>query len=109
MRIIWQVVYADKTFSILGSRSCFATLSNSFLLLLACAPTLSDTKQVLVILSRWTIILREQSVLFQNMRLGLLRLDSVLKAGLEKVFTQQPHVATSMYRSLPGDDPLSID
>lgn len=76
-----------------------------FLLLLACAPSLNDTNKVLMILSRWTIILREQSVLFHDMRLGLLRLDSVLQLGLERVFYQQPYVVTSMTRSLPGNEP----
>lgn len=58
-----------------GSRGCFAAISNFILLLLVQVPTGSLARETLSILVRWVIILREQGVLFSDMRLGLLRLD----------------------------------
>lgn len=45
--------------------------------------------------------MREQTALFHNMRLGLLRLDAVLRLGLGKVFCMPEHVQESVRRELP--------
>lgn len=85
-----------------GSRGCFATISNLILLLLVVAPTAVLAKEVLAVLARWVIIMREQSVMFHNMHLGLLRLDAVFRLGLEKAFSLPAHVRESIQHQLPA-------
>ncbi|KAI5460944.1 hypothetical protein BGZ63DRAFT_357995 [Mariannaea sp. PMI_226] len=80
---------------------CFATISNLIMLLLLLAPTAASAKEVLAVLARWVIILREQSIVFNNMQLGLLRLDAIFRLGLAKAFRFSTHVADSVHRELP--------
>ncbi len=49
-------------------------------------PTASLARELVAILARWTSMMREQSVTFDQMRLGLLRLDTFLLLGLERTF-----------------------
>jgi hypothetical protein len=58
------------------------------------------------LLTRWAIVLREQSLVFDNMRLALLQLDAVLQVGLHKVFRMAPHVRASIERQLPKPSAL---
>lgn len=85
-----------------GCRGCFATISNLILLLLVLAPNAAWAKEILAVLARWVIIMREQSITFSNMHLGLLRLDAVFRLGLEKAFSFPPHVKDSIQRELPA-------
>ncbi|KAL6354399.1 hypothetical protein LRP88_11730 [Fusarium phalaenopsidis] len=94
--------YDMNSFSRSWSRGCFATISNLILLLLVVAPTAVSAKEVLAVLARWVIIMREQSVMFHNMHLGLLRLDAVFRLGLEKAFSLPAHVRESIQHQLPA-------
>ncbi|KAH8687035.1 fungal-specific transcription factor domain-containing protein [Ilyonectria robusta] len=86
----------------LRASACFATISNFILLLLVQAPTSKVAGELLAILARWIMILRDQSVTFTFIRLGLLRLDSVLWVGLENSFRFPAHVKQALQ-----NDPLS--
>lgn len=53
------------------------------------------------ILDRWVQTLREQSVTFDQMQLGLLRLDTMVWLGLDKIFECSPNVQRALQ-----EDPL---
>ncbi|CAH0054927.1 unnamed protein product [Clonostachys solani] len=93
--------YDRNSFSRSWSRACYATISNFIMLLLVLAPTAASAKQVLAALSRWVITLREQSVMFETMQLGLLRLDAMFRLGLEKALRLTSHVKESVQKEKP--------
>ncbi|CAI6095050.1 unnamed protein product [Clonostachys chloroleuca] len=93
--------YDRNSFSRSWSRACYATISNFIMLLLVLAPTAVSAKQVLAALSRWVITLREQSVMFETMQLGLLRLDAMFRLGLEKALRLTTHVKESVRKEKP--------
>ncbi|KAI0150166.1 hypothetical protein GGR57DRAFT_199235 [Xylariaceae sp. FL1272] len=82
------------------SRNCFATISNFVLLLLVQAPTAEMAKVTLAALLRWVIVLREQCILFEQMQLGLLRLDAVFQVGMEKALRFPAHVKSAFQSGL---------
>ncbi|CAG9978676.1 unnamed protein product [Clonostachys byssicola] len=94
--------YDRNSFSRSWSRACYATISNFIMLLLVLAPTAASAKQVLAALSRWVITLREQSVMFETMQLGLLRLDAMFRLGLEKALHLTSHVKESVQKEKPA-------
>lgn len=65
------------------------------------APNASLAKEALATLARWVITLREQCLLFEDMRLGLMRLDSIFRLGMEKAFQFPGHVRESLQNELP--------
>lgn len=91
----------------LGASACFATISNFVLFLLVRAPSFDAAGEVLKILTRWIFILREQSVTFTFIRLGLLRLDTVLWAGLENSFRFPAHVKRALQNEPLSRPPMS--
>lgn len=72
------------------------------MLLLVLAPTTQSAKEVLTVLAKWVIVLREQCVVFDNMQLGLLRLDSLFRMGLEDAFQFSSHVRDCVRHELPS-------
>ena len=71
-------------------------MSNYIMLLLIKAQSATFASEAMTILVRWIIALRDQSVTFAFMRLGLLRLDSILSLGLEKAFNVSDHVRQAL-------------
>lgn len=71
------------------------------ILLLVLAPSPSASKEALSLLAKWVITLRQQHASFDNMRLGLLRLDSLFRLGLEKAFYLPSYVTEAMHNELP--------
>jgi hypothetical protein len=69
--------------------------------LLVQAPTADLARDVMSVLARWVIMLREQCILFDHMQLGLLRLDAVFRMGMEKAFYFPPHVKATVQAELP--------
>lgn len=84
-----------------GARNSFAVISNFILFLLVQAPTMDLAKEVLALLARWVVMLREQCILFEHMQLGLVRLDAVFRLGMEKALRFPPHVREAVKTELP--------
>ncbi|RFU34824.1 hypothetical protein B7463_g1540, partial [Scytalidium lignicola] len=68
------------------SRIGFATISNFIILLLIQATSAENAQAIRRMLDLWTKTLREQGATFDQMHLGLLRLDSLFCSGFERVF-----------------------
>ncbi|KAH8900553.1 hypothetical protein GQ53DRAFT_592026, partial [Thozetella sp. PMI_491] len=85
-------VYDRNSFAYSWASACFAAISNFNLLLLVQAPNFQVAGEMVTVLIRWIMILRDQSITFTFIRLGLLRLDSLLWLGLEKSFRLPSHV-----------------
>lgn len=85
----------------LGAQDCFSIMSNFVLLLLVQAPTADLAKEVLTLLARWVIVLREQCILFDQMQPALVRLDIIFDKGMENVFHFSPHVKEAVAAELP--------
>ncbi|KAJ9132077.1 Transcription factor [Pleurostoma richardsiae] len=93
--------YDLNSFTYSWSRACFASVSNFIMLLLVLAPSAEMTRDVLSILAKWVIMLREQCITFSLMRLGLLRLDSIFQMGLEHAFRFRPYAKQMIQQELP--------
>jgi hypothetical protein len=76
-------------------------MSNFILFLLIRAPTAEIAKDVLALLARWVILLREQCILFGQTRLALTRLDTIFHMGMENVFHFSPHVKKAVEDEFP--------
>ncbi|ETS82668.1 hypothetical protein PFICI_04544 [Pestalotiopsis fici W106-1] len=83
------------------TEECFSIMSNFILFLLVRAPTAEIAKDVLALLARWVILLREQCILFDQTRLALTRLDTVFHMGMENVFHFSPHVKKAVEDEFP--------
>ncbi|XXH04751.1 hypothetical protein Hte_011173 [Hypoxylon texense] len=83
------------------AQDCFSIMSNFVLLLLVQAPTADLAKEVLTLLARWVIVLREQCILFDQMQPALVRLDIIFDKGMENVFHFSPHVKEAVEAELP--------
>ncbi|KAI1761490.1 hypothetical protein GGR53DRAFT_23918 [Hypoxylon sp. FL1150] len=83
------------------AQDCFSIISNFVLLLLVQAPTADLAKEVLTLLARWVIVLREQCILFDQMEPALVRLDIIFDKGMENVFHFSPHVKEAVEAELP--------
>jgi hypothetical protein len=67
-------------------------MSNFAMLLLVQAPTAQHAQDSKAILDTWRRTLRIQSKSFEQMNLGLLRLDAVHWSGAEQLFVVDRHV-----------------
>ncbi|KAF3009398.1 hypothetical protein E8E14_009356 [Neopestalotiopsis sp. 37M] len=83
------------------TEECFSIMSNFILFLLIRSPTAEIAKDVLALLARWVILLREQCILFGQTRLALTRLDTIFHMGMEHVFHFSPHVKKAVEDEFP--------
>ncbi|KAK9422899.1 putative Zn(2)-C6 fungal-type domain-containing protein [Seiridium unicorne] len=83
------------------TQNCFAAISNFIIILLIQAPTVDMSKEMLALLARWVVVLREQCILFGQMQLGLIHLDSIFRLGMEKALRLPPHVKAAVEAELP--------
>ncbi|KAH7020690.1 fungal-specific transcription factor domain-containing protein [Microdochium trichocladiopsis] len=87
-------------FSYSWLRIGWATSSSFFALLLVQSPSLSHAQTCKGMMDRWRQVLRHQSKSFEDMRLGILRLDAMYWSDMRKIFRVNRHAA----RVLGGTD-----
>lgn len=71
-----------------GSRTGFSIVTSFIALLIAQAPTLQFRKEAIASADNWRKILRAQSNSFDQMSLGLLRLEVMYWIGFDVLFTE---------------------
>lgn len=69
-----------------GLRVGFATMTNFAVLLYVQSPSQAQADRAKSLTERWRKVLRVKSTSFGQMKLGLLRLDSIFWIGLDKIF-----------------------
>lgn len=69
----------------IGLRIGFSTMSNFVVLLYAQAPTQHHAILARKLAEQWRGVLKSQSKSFEQMKLGLLRLDSIFWIGLDEI------------------------
>lgn len=75
------------------SRIGWATTSSFFALLLVQSPSVEHAITCKGLIDRWRQILRHQSQSFQDMSLGILRLDAMYWSDMKKIFRVNRHLA----------------
>lgn len=77
----------------LGSRIGWAITSSFLALLFVQSPSVGHAKTCKTLIDRWRQILRHQSQSFEDMSLGILRLDAMYWSDMNKIFRINRHVA----------------
>ncbi len=67
-------------------------MSNFVMLLIVQAPTPSHAAKAKQLADTWRQTLRFQSKSFEQMNMGMLRLDAVHYSGMRNLFIVEPHV-----------------
>ena len=85
---------------------CFSSISTFIILLLIQSPTIESANESKYLLDMWTQTLRLQSAVFDQMHMGLLRLDTMIYIGLGKLF-RCPLYTSNVLRDPVGGLPVS--
>jgi len=88
-------------FSYSWLRIGWATSSSFLALLLVQSPSLSHAQTCKGMMDNWRQVLRHQSKSFEDMRLGILRLDAMYWSDMRKIFRVNRHVARVLGRTSP--------
>lgn len=81
------------------SRIGWATTSSFLAILLVQSPSVKHAKTSKALIDRWRQILRHQSQSFQDMSLGILRLDAMYWSDMNKIFKVNSHLAQVIQES----------
>ncbi|KAH7139686.1 fungal-specific transcription factor domain-containing protein [Dactylonectria estremocensis] len=81
------------------SRIGWATTSSFLALLLVQSPSVEHAITCKALIDRWRQILRHQSQSFQDMSLGILRLDAMYWSDMKKIFRVNKYLAEAIARS----------
>lgn len=76
-----------------GSRIGWAITSSFLALLFVQSPSVEHAKTCKTLIDKWRQILRHQSQSFEDMSLGILRLDAMYWSDMNKIFRINRHVA----------------
>jgi hypothetical protein len=75
-----------------GARVCFSSISNFIILQLLKSSNRNEAKEAIIILDQWSAVLREQSILFDQIHSGLHRLDTILLSGFDNLFSCRGYI-----------------
>lgn len=88
-----------------GSQTCFATISSFILFRLLQSNDRTEARRVMSLTRRWAGILRDQTVAFEQMRFGLLRLDTVFSSGFENIFHCEKFLVEALWENVKNSGP----
>lgn len=81
---------------------CFPSISTFIVLLLIQSPTAESANESKYLLDMWSQTLRLQTAVFTQMRMGLLRLDTMIYFGLERLFHCPPYISKVLREPIDG-------